>query len=376
MVRCRAMDQILGQTSATAQLQAALAADRLAHAFIFHGPAGVGKFTTALIFGKLLLCHAPATDLAGQTIACDACPSCRLFRGTDAQITSAHPDLHVLTKELAATSSVAELRRRKQLNIPVDLVREHIVGGTTMDGKFHDAPAYQSSKMNHGKVFIIDEAELLAAEGQNAMLKTLEEPPKATHLFLITSSEDKLLPTIRSRCQRVAFAPLADQIVDNWLETKAGVADASQRQALVTFASGSLGRAKLAIDWDLGEWGRTLLGAVDAIAAGRVEASLGSDIASRVGDFAEAWVKAHDGASKEAANHRAAGLMWSMIANHARRQLAAAADDPTRLEGWLAVIDALRTTESELASHVNLSLVCDHLASLMHRAFEGEAVAR
>src|SRR5204863_4320065 len=97
-----------------------------------------------------------------------------------------HPDFHIIHKELAAYSDNRELREKKQINIPIDLLRERLLGGTS-GSSHHEAPAYRTAALGHGKVFIIDEAELLDPTAQNAMLKTLEEPPAQTWIFLITS---------------------------------------------------------------------------------------------------------------------------------------------------------------------------------------------
>jgi len=380
------MDEVLGQSQAAEVLERQLASGRLHHAYVFHGPVGVGKCTAALAFARILLCPHAQADLTGRVTACGECRSCQLMPDPTAEseatedagaAATAHPDLHVIRKELCAVSSVNTVRNRKQLNIPVDLLRELVIGGTTSDGRYHDAPAYKSSHLRHGKVFIIDEAELLERAGQNALLKTLEEPPPGTTLILVTSSEDRLLPTIRSRCQRVAFVPLPDEAVDQWLEREAGELSDEDRQWLRLFAGGSLGRARIALDYELAAWAREVLPAIDAMARGEAQGELGGRLAKLIDDFAKAWVKDRPKASKEAANKLAAGLMWSLIASHARQQLKALsarceADDPIAdeavLSPWLGVIEVLREAEGLLASNVNLSLVCDHLVSRMDQA--------
>jgi DNA polymerase-3 subunit delta' len=384
------MDQLVGQDRAVQILENQLASGRLHHAYIFHGPVGVGKCTAALAFARILLCPNAQPDLAGRVTACGDCDACHLLADPTAaepteseaaseagSAASPHPDLHIIRKELCAISSVNTVRNRKQMNIPVDLLRELVIGGTTSDGHYHDAVAYKSPTMRHGKVFIVDEAELLDAAGQNALLKTLEEPPPGTTLILVTSSEDRLLPTIRSRCQRVAFVPLDDATVDQWLKEQPAGLSEPDRQWLTVFAAGSLGRARIALDYNLTEWAKTVLPAVDAMARGRPQGELGAQLAKLIDDFAKAWVGDRPKASKEAANKLAAGLMWSMIASHARQQLHALsaqceANAPiaseAQLEPWLGVIDALREAERLLATNVNLSLVCDHVVSQMDRA--------
>lgn len=377
------MDQIRGQSAAIDLLLTQLAAARPHHAYIFHGPTGVGKFTTAIALARILLCHHPEHDLAGRPAACGQCESCRLLSGLEpgdaeeeqASIESAHPDLHIVAKELAASSSVATVRSRKQTNIPIDLLRELVVGGVTSDGRFHDASAYKSPNLRHGKVFIIDEAELLDAPGQNVLLKTLEEPPAGTTLILITASEDRLLPTIRSRCQRVAFVPLDDQIVRQWIDQHTDDLDDRAKSWLVDFASGSLGRAALAVEYDLVGWAKAVLPMIDHIAEGQAQPALGQVLADGLKQFAEDWVGRRPKGSKEAANKLAAQLMWSLIAGQARRRVHQLAShcppgesqvNEARLSPWLSMIDAIGQAQRLLGSNVNLTLVCDQLAMSLH----------
>ena len=101
------------------------------------------------------------------------------------------------------------------MNSPVDVLRQHMIGGWTKDPpRFHEAPAYLTPLSAPAKTFIIDEAELIDTVGQNALLKTLEEPPRRTYIFLVTSRPERLLPTIRSRCQHVRFVPLDHASMD------------------------------------------------------------------------------------------------------------------------------------------------------------------
>jgi len=326
------MQTIRGQDRAVALLRDQLAADRLHHAYIFHGPAGVGKFTTAVAFANILL-------------------------GSDRDDAS-HPDLHVVTKELAAFSDDATVRNRKLRNIPVGVVRTALI-----------EPVHRAASVPGGrKMFIVDEAELLDRTGQNAMLKTLEEPPKGTVIILVTTSEDRLLPTVRSRCQRIAFNRLRDDVVRDWLPPppEVGVED---REAVVTFAQGSLGRAQLAIDYNLTAWVTRVLPGVDKLARGEADPRLGGDIHQFIDTFAAAWVEKHkaQNASKEAANQMGANLMYAMLADHAAARLREA-DDP---EPWLGVIDAIERSRGHLASNLNASLVADDLAAQLADALQG-----
>lgn len=354
------VDAILGQSHAIELLQSALQADRLHHAIIFHGPKGVGKLTTARALTAILLCHDVGSDAAGHSRACGICRSCEAFG------IGSHPDDHVIAKELARFSSDAAVRDRKLMTIPTAVVREHLI-----------EPVNLAPRLGHHKVFVVDEAELLDAVSQNILLKTLEEPPGGTYLILVTDAEDRLLPTIRSRCMRVPFRPLAPAVVADWLDARHPELEAAQRHWLVDFADGSLGRASLALTYDLHEWAEAILPALDSIADGHYPADLGRCMSDGVDRFARRWVDEHVGASKDSANRQAASLMWSMIARHARDKLAQTASasgggDPVAtealLEPWLNLIDAIGRAEYELRCHVNLGIVMDHFASMAYRA--------
>jgi DNA polymerase-3 subunit delta' len=360
------MEGILGQPKATAILQSALASDRTHHAWIFHGSEGVGKFTTATAFAKMLLCHSPQVDLAGNREACNGCESCKLINQPDA----AHPDMHVVQKELAAQSSISTVRNRKLLSIPVDLIREFVIGGETSDGKFHDAAASKSPSLRHGKVFIIDEAHLLAAVGQNALLKTLEEPPPNTYFILVTHQLDQLLITIRSRCQAVSFGSLPDQVINSWLAEHELNLTERETQWFIHFCNGSLGLAEMTEKYQLVQWARDILPGVMDISRGKAAPMLGQDCGDKIDALAKDWVDTHNGASKEAANKMAANLMFHLLAQYARsrmQQIAETAqlDDPItneqQLGPWLSLIDSLTIAQQALSSNVNLTLVMDHL---------------
>jgi DNA polymerase III subunit delta' len=354
------VDHILGQQRALDTLQSAVRSGRLHHAWIFHGPAGVGKFTTAAAFARVLLCPDARRDMSGQVAACGRCESCRLAEA------GTHPDLHVVVKELARFSEDRSTRDRKLTQLPVDVLRTALL-----------EPVTRTAAMRHGKVFIVDEAELINETGQNLLLKTLEEPPADTYLILVTSREPLLLATIRSRCQRVAFGPLGDDVVEQWLADRTQDLSAAHRRAVAHFAAGSLGAAELAVAYGLHQWADDLNAALDAMIAGRFPIDLGVAMAEKIDAFAAAWVERHQNASKDAANRQAAGMLLGLLASLLRQRLAAAAqevggggdpiDAEAALEPYADAIAALPLAEAELGANVNVSLVCDHLASLLNR---------
>jgi DNA polymerase-3 subunit delta' len=199
-----AFDRILGHQRLRGLIARAVARRRLPPALLFSGPSGVGKKTLALAVGCALLCDRDDGD------ACDVCAGCRrAVRGL-------HPDV-ILVAPDGASIKIEQVR---------DAVRE--IAGRPFEGR--------------ARAFIFDEAHLVTEQAQNALLKSLEEPPASSHVFLVTASPQALLPTIRSRCQTLRFSPLPQSLLEAHLRESAGLSpdEARLRAAL---SGGSLGVA-------------------------------------------------------------------------------------------------------------------------------------
>ncbi|MBL8880000.1 MAG: DNA polymerase III subunit [Phycisphaerales bacterium] len=196
------MDEIQHQPTAVATLQRALRNDRVAHAFLFEGPDGVGKETTASALTSCLLCR--STDKNGE--ACGVCDSCRMFAG------GSHPDFQRVHRGLHRQHPDLRVRRTTGLFLTIDIVRHFLV-----------APAAVTPRLGGGRVFIVAEAERMTDDAQNALLKTLEEPPGRTVIMLLTSAASRLLSTIRSRCRRVQFNALPREFVEHVLTHRVAV---------------------------------------------------------------------------------------------------------------------------------------------------------
>jgi DNA polymerase-3 subunit delta' len=352
-----ASSDILGQPLAVAALSRALASGHVHHAWIFHGPVGVGKFRAAKAFARLLLDPEAGADARARLAPPKGTRVAGLIEA------GTHPDFHVIRKELAAFSESRELRDRKQMNIPLDLLRERMLGGIAGDGRHHESAVFRTAALGHGKVFIVDEAELLDADGQNAMLKTLEEPPAGTTIVLVTQQEDRLLPTIRSRCQRVAFGPLGADAMRTWWEREGPKVDAADRAFLEAFAAGSPGMALMAAENGIADWNRELAPALDQLESGGYPAGLGDRMAEMADAFAKGVVDKDDSASKEAANRLATRLLAQLLGLRIRAALARHADDPAAAERWLAVTDALRDFEQQVRSNVSLKFAYPNLVA-------------
>jgi len=202
---------VLGQESAVDTLCRALAQDRVAHAYLFEGPSGVGKAKAALALACALTCtEAPR-------LGCGACPTCTRVQA------GKHPDVRIFTP-----------RDEGNRNLPVEVVREDILPFT----KF--AP-FEAA----GACLIFPEADVSFpvqhAEAANAMLKTLEEPRARVTFILLSERPDRLLPTIRSRAQTVRFTGLRPALLRSIL-SQHGVAETAQ-DAAIALAQGSADRA-------------------------------------------------------------------------------------------------------------------------------------
>jgi DNA polymerase III subunit delta' len=350
------MQRILGQPRAIHILQATLRSGRIHHAWIFAGPPGVGKFTTALEFARILLDPNASPTLSGEI---EADPDSRSSQLIDSQ---SHPDLHIIRKELALFSSDPQVRTRKLMNIPIDVIREWMIGGK--DQSTTQAPVYRTAAMGRAKVFIIDEAELLDQYSQNAILKTLEEPPRQTYIILVTSRPDSLLPTIRSRCQFVPFVPLDAKSMEAWFRgNRESAGDSRQLAWLERFAEGSPGMAAIAAEYGFAAWQDELQPMFADLEQGRFPAAMGETMAKLADEFASRWVKNHDNASKLAANKAGSQYILATLARHVRDMLAhaaAAGKDPTP---WMDVADLIRDAERAIFSNVNQKMTFENLAA-------------
>jgi DNA polymerase-3 subunit delta' len=209
------MPSILGHERALAMLDRAARTARVHHAYLFEGPRGVGKHTVARWFALRMNCEADPS----LAVPCGQCNACRSIAAGN------HPDVIELGPDPTKASG----------QISVDQVREVIrrTGFHRYSGKY--------------RLVILDPAEAMPAAAANALLKTLEEPPEGTGFVLICTSASSLLPTIRSRCQRVRFGTLPEPELARWLERRG----LSEPVTLARLSQGSPGEALTLADGHL-----------------------------------------------------------------------------------------------------------------------------
>ena len=219
---------VIGQQRVSDALRRTISTERVAHAWLFYGPEGVGKRAAAIAYGKALLCE------QGGEEACGACSSCgRVDR-------MVHPDLHILMPypSDADPADIAERIRLIGQNpyAAVDFVRRPSLDDPTRSSnkqalytvarvqeEMCRAMSFQPVEGRY-KVAVVSDAEHLRTDAANMFLKMLEEPPPKTVFILTTSRADRILATIVSRCRRLRFDPLTPEAIEQALIGKEGVA--------------------------------------------------------------------------------------------------------------------------------------------------------
>ncbi|HAY79264.1 MAG TPA: AAA family ATPase [Planctomycetaceae bacterium] len=231
--------EILGHDQNVTRFRQSVTLGRLASTFLFVGPNGVGKRTFAIELARALLCDRNDDALLE---ACGHCQACQQVAA------STHPD--VIHVSRPADKSV----------IPVELLigdRDHRMS----EGLCHDIALKPYS--GRYKIAIIDDVDCLNQEGANCLLKTLEEPPPRSLLILVGTSEQRQLPTIRSRSQIVRFGALSQPQVEQLLMRQQAVESDATAAEIAALANGSIARALLYADPEMmtfrQEWSRELV---------------------------------------------------------------------------------------------------------------------
>ncbi len=199
---------IVGQEQLKEHLQNAIAANKVSHAYIINGERSAGKEFIARVFAMTLQCE------KGETEPCGECHSCKQALGNN------QPDIIYISHEKPNTIGVEDIRA--QINNDIGI------------------KPYSSPR----KVYIINEGEKMTPQAQNALLKTLEEPPAYAVILILTTNVEALLPTILSRCVVLHMKPVPDKLVKKYLMEELAIPD-YKANICVAFARGNIGKAKL-----------------------------------------------------------------------------------------------------------------------------------
>ncbi|MCC7070487.1 MAG: hypothetical protein IT383_04135 [Deltaproteobacteria bacterium] len=336
------MDYLVGQERVTRALASALAGDRLGGGLLFLGDAGVGRERAALGLAGALLCERRGAAEAVPW-GCGMCGACRRARA------GAHPDLHLLMSEAESVRrglSQPDGKRRPSPDILVDAVRELAVR------------LRMAAHQGGYRVAVVLDAHRMNASAQNALLKTLEEPGERTVVVLLAPHERAVLPTIASRCMRLAFAPLAERALREIL-TARGAPDAGERARR---AQGSAARAialEPADDGAKGSGGGALW---DALVGGD---GAGGTMSERL-DAAEAL-------GKERSDVDAALTAFEAQVTRCARASAAGAASPLPWGHARALLDRVARARGAIAHNASVQLALEELVLAPRFADDGRA---
>lgn len=222
---------LVGNVAVRSRLSRAALDQRLHHCFVFEGPEGVGKFSFAMQFAMEINCLAPASGQDAGARPCGVCDQCRWITS------GAHPDVIVVKPDPERATPIISAAQAREIVGSLQLQR-------------HSA---------RYRVIILSPADAMNEEAANILLKTLEEPPAGTQFILVTSRPAALLPTVRSRSQRVRFGPLTAAEMATWLASR------GLDPALAGPAAGSPGRALGLVEGDGAQRAEIMQGLCDTV---------------------------------------------------------------------------------------------------------------
>lgn len=210
---------VVGHEKVKNVLKASVESNRVGHAYIFEGPRGVGRCTTAKAFASLILCEAPKD---GEP--CGSCKSCRMCQSGN------HPDVQIITNQLYDPS-------KKSTDVLVDTVRNM------------KKDVYIKPFASERKIYIVPRADTMNLHAQNSLLKVLEEPPQYCTIILIAENSNSFLPTILSRAVQIRFFPIGRELVEDYI--RKSCPDAGEgASAAASMSGGCIGKALLLAESD------------------------------------------------------------------------------------------------------------------------------
>ncbi len=262
-----------------------------------------------------------------------------------------HPDFHFITKELARLHDKSGTSKATQIAIQV--IRQELT-----------APAGRKPSLGRGKVFLIEEAELMTVAAQNALLKTLEEPLGRTLVVLLTVSSAALLATVRSRCQTIRFGGLDLKWIARQLAERGN--DSATAKVAAEMSDGSIGDAIRWIEDAAIEPAEAVIERVDAVLAGKKAEDLPELLKKSAEGLAQKRLDRDPLASKDAATRNGLEVFLSVVSRRLRRDLAEQKDSD-RLEKTCRCIEAVALAEKYLDANVNVSLVLEQLGLTLGR---------
>lgn len=317
--------KVIGQAPIVEHLTKSLNSGKVSHAYIFYGEKGSGKKALADLFARALQCEGEGAK------PCDQCASCKKALSRN------HPDIIYVQHEKPGVISVDEIRRQVNNDIGVK--------------------PYSSER----KLYIIDEAEKMNVQAQNALLKTLEEPPAYAVIILLTTNLEAMLATIRSRCVTLTMKPVSDTELQHYLMREIQIPD-YKAGICAAFARGNVGRAReLAVSTEFEEMKEEVLQLVrqlqekslsDLAAFAKAKADKNSDTEGFL-ELLQMWYR-------DVLLYKAAGSSGKLIFKEEVQQIRKMAAKST-YEGLNHVLDSIEEARTRLAGNVNAELTLEWL---------------
>ena len=316
---------VVGHRDIIGYIQDAVEQNKVSHAYILNGQRGSGKKMLAKLFAMALQCE------SGKTDPCGECRSCIQAKNNN------QPD-------------IITVKHEKPASISVDDIREQLNGDIMI--KPYSSPY---------KVYIIPEADLLTVQAQNALLKTIEEPPEYAVIFLLTENADSLLPTIRSRCVMLKLRNIKDKLVKKYLMEQLEVPD-YQAELCAAFAQGNIGRAILLAKSEhfneIKEEAIQLLKYIDEMELHEIVSAIKeiNKYKLEVTDYLDIIMIWYRDILLYKATKDVGGLVFGDQLTHIKEKAA-----KSSYEGIDTILDAIEKAKTRLKSNVNFDLVMELL---------------
>ena len=322
----RRFADIVGQEHLKEHLENAIKMDKVSHAYIINGEKNAGKEFIAKTFAMALQC-----ENRQGTEPCGECHSCRQA------LSGNHPDIIFITHEKPGTSGVDDIRRQVNNDVAIK--------------------PYKGPK----KIYIMNEGEKMTAQAQNALLKTLEEPPEYAVLLILTGNVDSLLQTILSRCVVLNMKPAKDAQIKKYLMETMEIPD-YKADICVAFARGNVGKAKLLASSEefdkVKEEAITLLKYIKEMELNEIVAAIKkiTEYKFDVNDYMDILSIWYRDVLLFKATHDANLLIFKEEIQHIRKVA-----DKSAYEGIEKIIDALEKSKQRLNANVNFDLTMELL---------------
>lgn len=316
---------IVGQEHLKTQLQKIVDGNTVSHAYLLNGELRSGKEFIAKVFANALQCESPTNA------PCGVCSACKKSASGN------HPDIKFISHEKPNSISVDDIR--KQINDDI-----HIL-----------------PYLGPYKIYIMNEAEKMTVQAQNALLKTLEEPPSYAVILLLTTSMEAMLPTICSRCVTLSMRPVPDQVLKEFLMKEVRVPD-YKADIGVAFARGNLGRAKLLVsseDFDkIREEAVTLLKYIDEMDVSEVVDAIKkiNDYKFDINDYLDIISVWYRDVLMFKATNDVNGLIFKKEIQYIKKVA-----KKSSYEGIEIILDALEKAKARLRANVNFDLTMELL---------------